>query len=202
MISLVMPSKTTLFNFAQQLRLFVLSILLSLTSSALAEEYLSNEGFIALVFSENQPHSKLHWLTEEDKKIAQSILGHPIKRARLRYWQNQQQFLWILDEIGKVKPITIGVAVNQNKIAQLNILAFRESRGWEVKNRTFTEQFLEQTLTKNHELTKSVDGIAGATLSVRAVTRVARLALYLSSQASQTAPVTQTENNPSPNSKN
>jgi Na+-translocating ferredoxin:NAD+ oxidoreductase RnfG subunit len=151
-----------------------------------AEEYLSQEAFIKQVFKNNTPKTTLYWLSDQDKKVAQAILGHPFKRARLRYWQAEQKTLWILEEIGKVKPITIGLAIDQNKIVDLQILAFRESRGWEVKNRAFTQQFYQQTLTEKYELTHQVDGIAGATLSVRAVSRVARLALYLSSQTAIT----------------
>ena len=44
------------------------------------------------------------------------------------------------------------------------------------------DQFKDATLTGDKELDKKIDGISGATLSVNALTKLARLALYLDSQ--------------------
>jgi hypothetical protein len=59
------------------------------------------------------------------------------------------------------------------------VLIFRESRGWEVRHDFFTDQFKGVTLNDDRELDLPIDNISGATLSVRALTRLARLALYL-----------------------
>jgi hypothetical protein len=58
-------------------------------------------------------------------------------------------------------------------------LIFRESRGWEVRHAFFTDQFDQATLTRNTELDRTIDNISGATLSVRAVTKLSRIALLL-----------------------
>ncbi|MEO1898962.1 MAG: FMN-binding protein, partial [Methylococcales bacterium] len=63
----------------------------------------------------------------------------------------------------------------------LKVLAFRESRGWEVKHDFFTDQFKQNTLDSHLKLTQAIDGISGATLSVRALTKTARLALFFDS---------------------
>jgi hypothetical protein len=62
------------------------------------------------------------------------------------------------------------------------VLAFRESRGWEIRYPFFTDQFSGLTLAPDGYLSKPIDGITGATLSVRAVERVTRLALWLNAQ--------------------
>jgi hypothetical protein len=85
----------------------------------------------------------------------------------------------VLEEIGKTEPITTGIVVDQGAIARISVLIYRESRGWEVKYPFFTDQFKGATLTAMHELDRKIDGISGATLSVRALTRLARLALLL-----------------------
>jgi Na+-translocating ferredoxin:NAD+ oxidoreductase RnfG subunit len=59
------------------------------------------------------------------------------------------------------------------------VLEFRESRGWEVRYPFFTDQFVEAKLDQNERLDRNIDGITGATLSVNAVTRIARIALFL-----------------------
>jgi len=95
--------------------------------------------------------------------------------------------VWVMEEIGKELPITIGVVVNQDStkqssIEQVKILAFRESRGWEVRYPAFTAQYLDVKMTPEKKLDTHIDGITGATLSVRAVTKVATLALFYHQQ--------------------
>jgi hypothetical protein len=60
----------------------------------------------------------------------------------------------------------------------VTVLAFRESRGWEIRHPAFTQQFKDATLIDN-ALDRHIDGVSGATLSVWAMTAVTRLALYL-----------------------
>ena len=66
--------------------------------------------------------------------------------------------------------------------SQLKVLTFRESRGWEVKHTFFTRQFDNVGINQDQQLDKHIDGISGATLSVRALKKVARIALYLEQQ--------------------
>ena len=86
---------------------------------------------------------------------------------------------WILEEVGKEKPITAGIVINNEKIELVKVLVFRESRGWEVRHDFFTNQFKQIALKPDHQLDKSIDNISGATLSVRAVSKLARIALLL-----------------------
>ncbi|MCV6604514.1 MAG: FMN-binding protein, partial [Porticoccaceae bacterium] len=69
-------------------------------------------------------------------------------------------------------------------IEQVKILEFRESRGWEVRYPFFTKQFIGVGLAhkKRYRLDSHIDGITGATLSVRAVKKVATLALFFHRQ--------------------
>ncbi|MBT8117818.1 MAG: FMN-binding protein, partial [Gammaproteobacteria bacterium] len=89
---------------------------------------------------------------------------------------------WILEEIGKERPITTGLVINEQGIERLRVLVFRESRGWEVKHPFFTDQFPGIQLTAGRELDGPIDGVSGATLSVRALKKLARLALYFHRQ--------------------
>ncbi len=67
-------------------------------------------------------------------------------------------------------------------ILLVNVLVFRESRGWEVRHDFFTDQFKQAGLKDNHQLDKTIDNISGATLSVRAVRKLAQIALLLDQQ--------------------
>lgn len=158
----------------------------TLAINAMADDvYQTTEQFLTGVFAKEVPKAKMLWLTAEDKKTIADILSHKYSRMRVRYWQQDKHTVWVLDEIGKEKPITIAVHVDKDTIKQLKVLTFRESRGDEVRHDFFSEQFDGATLTENNELSNHVDGITGATMSVRATTKVARMALWLTAKVNQ-----------------
>ncbi len=143
---------------------------------------LEPEQFLAQTFENNVPKPDKIWIKKELKEEVKNILGHDINVVRIRYWNDGSKTAWILEETGRDKPITVGIVVKDQKIAQINVLVFRESRGWEVKYPFFTDQFKESSLIEENKLDRKIDGISGATLSVNALTKVARLALYLDKQ--------------------
>jgi uncharacterized protein with FMN-binding domain len=73
----------------------------------------------------------------------------------------------------------VGIVVSDNRIERISVLVFRETRGYEVRYPFFTRQFENAALTPALDLDQHIDGITGATLSVNAVSRLARLALLL-----------------------
>lgn len=128
------------------------------------------------------------WLTAEHKPVIRAILGHDYPAARLRYWRSGQRTAWVLEEIGKELPITAGIVIDDGRIERMRVLAYRESRGWEVQSPGFLRQFAGAGLSGEQQLDHGIDGISGATLSVRALTKLARLALWLHHQALLAAP--------------
>lgn len=159
---------------------FIIALVLSLvTSMAFARGiYQKPADFVAEVFAPQVPDVSVLWLTTDLQQQIQSILGRKLG-LRLRYHLKDNRSVWILEEIGKEKPITAAFVVNNDKIERVKVLAFRESRGWEVKHGFFTDQFIALMLDKKNKLNQSVDNISGATLSVRAMKKMARLALFL-----------------------
>ena len=155
-------------------------ILISLTGITYARgTYQEPADFVAENFSGQAPQAQVLLLTDELKQTIENILQHKYRGKRIRYWQQNQKTLWILDEIGKKKPITTGIVIENNKIIKIKVLIFRESRGWEVKHTFFTKQFIDSSMTDNNKLDRTIDGISGATLSVRALTKQARISLLL-----------------------
>lgn len=168
------------------LLLFSLSLIASSTVTA-GGVYQEPDDFIKQVFDDNPPKPDVLWLDKELKAQITTILDHKYKGLRIRYWSHSDELTkksayrsaWILEEIGKEKPITAGIVINDGKVELVKILVFRESRGWEVRHDFFTDQFKQVTLKQDHQLDKSIDNISGATLSVRAVTKLSRIALLL-----------------------
>ena len=107
---------------------------------------------------------------------------HSPRFILVKYWQQGTKNAWILHEVGKEKLITVGVVIENSSIKRLKVLALRESRGWEVKHEFFTRQFSGLTINPQYALDQHVDGISGATLSVRALKKIARISLYLEQQ--------------------
>ena len=165
------------------LKVFLITIASSIFSNILAEEvYQKPDDFIKDSFSSSLPKSSVLWITKSLKPEIHNIMGHDLAVLRIRYWSKEDKTVWILNEIGKEHPITVGVIVSKNKIQQLKVLVFRESRGGEVRHSFFTKQFKQIGLTSENKLEKNIDGISGATLSVTALKKIARLALYFDQQ--------------------
>jgi len=162
---------------------WLLFIWMLLAPLAHSEVYLSNEQFSARYFAEQPPLRGQLWLTEELKAAAEPLLGRKPSGLRVRYQRSTDglRSAWIMNEIGKELPITIGVVVERGAIVAVEILAFRESRGWEVRFPAYTAQYRNARLEKR-QLSENIDGITGATLSVRAVNAVAKLALFYAEQ--------------------
>jgi len=157
-------------------------VALLLSEAAVAAVYQEPADFVNETFSGNPPPPQVLWLTGTLGDEVQQILGHSPYSKRLRYWRQGERSAWVLDEIGKEQPITTGIVVNAGQIERVRILVFRESRGWEVRHDFFTRQFDGASMNGGRELDRNIDGISGATLSVRAVEKLARLALVLDSQ--------------------
>ncbi len=165
----------------------VIALTLVFTSHAVVAGgvYQEPDAFIAEVFGDNIPKADVLWLNKDLKNTIANILDHTYKGLRVRYWQQDNKSAWILNEIGKDKPITTGIVIKDGKIERIRILIFRESRGWEVRHTFFTDQFVNAKLKDNTQLDQTIDNISGATLSVRAVKKLARIALLLDQTVNQ-----------------
>ncbi len=162
--------------------LLVLSGLAFLRLVQAEEVYQQPEAFISEVFDGDPPEADTLWLKSEQKKRIRALLGRDLAALRVRYWGRDQRSAWILEEIGKERPITTGLVVNAGEIERVQVLIYRETRGWEVRYPFFTEQFQGVSLTDDDDLSESIDSISGATLSVNALKKLAKVALYLHKQ--------------------
>lgn len=152
---------------------------------------LPNETYISQAFDGASINPERVWIRGELRDQIESILGHPVGFIRTKYWAQGGKSVWILEEIGKDKLISVGHTIEhkegRSQIADVKVLAYRESRGWEVKYPFFTNQFVGLGRKKNGRgLEGSIDGITGATLSVRALKKLAEVALLLDEHVRKT----------------
>lgn len=87
----------------------------------------------------------------------------------------------ILDNVlGKVKPITFMVMFNIDKtIKSVDVIKYREQHGGAVESKSWLDQFQNANLNSNLELNEDIDGISGATISVKSVISGVKKKLYL-----------------------
>lgn len=161
------------------------SFLLMLLSAAGAwageTVYLPPDQFVAQAFDGHPPKPELIWLTKEVTRQATQILGHAPAQLRQRYWRAGERSVFVLEETGKEEPITAGFIIEKGRVVKTQVLVYRESRGGEIRHAPFLRQYEGAALDGEFRLDRGIDGISGATLSVRAMERMARLALYLDS---------------------
>ena len=147
--------------------------------------YQAPEQYVAESLSqqtETVPDSRTLWPNSDLRLQLKEVLGHK-PSLRYKYWGQDGKTVWVLDEIGKDRPITAGIVISQGQIEDVRVLVFRESRGWEIKHNFFTRQFVNLFLEGNQDLSGRIDNITGATLSVKAMTRMAKAALLLHDHA-------------------
>ncbi|MEA3410127.1 MAG: FMN-binding protein [Pseudomonadota bacterium] len=152
---------------------------LACTPSRAEQVYQRPEAFIEQTFGGDPPDPGVLYLKGATKKTVKEMLGHRYRTIRVRYWLKDGRSAWILEEVGKERPITTGFVISDGAIERTRVLVFRESRGWEVRHDFFTDQFIDARLDKRSDLDVHIDNISGATLSVRAVKNLSRIALYL-----------------------
>lgn len=149
-------------------------------------QYLAVTDFLAAALGSETPPSGVVWVDDELRKQAADILGHAPGKLRIRYWYAGNRTAWVLEEIGKERPITMGVVIRNRQIEEFRVLEFRESRGWEIRYPFFADQFRGASRNADGQLDRSIDSISGATLSVRASLRTANFALLLDEYARRT----------------
>ncbi len=151
-------------------------LLLLLSNPLLADD---KRDFISKIFS-SPPKPQRFWVDKSHSNFIKKHFNPSQVKLSYRYWQKNGKIVWILDEIGKERNITSGIVIAKNKVDYIEVITYRESRGGQVQSQRFRSQYVQKDANSN--LAKEIDSISGATLSVNAINKQIRLALWLSSQ--------------------
>ena len=131
------------------------------------------------------------WLTDEQKKAIGDLCLQNIKTNRMTFYVGKRDgipmgYAIIDHEIGKSFPITFMVVLNMDgSVRDVEILVYREPRGWEVRYPSFMDQFTGKNADTDYRI---IHSITGATLSVLAMVKgvsratAAYKVLYLSAK--------------------
>lgn len=166
-----------------------LAVLLWLFVGALparAEVYATKEQALKIVFAKaTDIHEEVKSLTAEQRDRLQ-------KESRLRFPEPVYTFsvaqgkdgrlgyALVMNEIGKSEHITFLVGVSpKGEVTDVVVMEFRESRGWEVKEKRFTSQFKGKKRKDPVRVNQDIMNYTGATLSSEALARGVKKALLL-----------------------
>jgi len=119
--------------------LTILAFLLSF--KALANSEL--KSFLQSTY-EQVPKPQRLWIDKQKQSEIKRLFNPGQIKLSYRYWQNQNKTLWVLDEIGKERNITTGIVIVNNSIQKVEVLIYRESRGGQVQNPRFTQQYYQK----------------------------------------------------------
>jgi Na+-translocating ferredoxin:NAD+ oxidoreductase RnfG subunit len=114
------------------------------------------------------------WLTDEQKTAIEEISLLEISENRFNFYVGKKSgkpmgYMLIDHIIGKSFPITFMTVLNvDGTVRDVEILVYREPRGWEVRFPSFMSQFFGMDAQSDF---RSINSLTGATLSVNAITR-------------------------------
>ncbi|OUU61694.1 MAG: hypothetical protein CBC22_06555 [Alphaproteobacteria bacterium TMED62] len=153
---------------------------LTLSTTAITKQTDAEVNFLNKIFKNQIPKKERLIVKGEYKQKIKAIMGSKYKKRMFSYWQNNTEQVWILNSIGKYKPITAAFITDKCKVKSSHVLVYREQHGYEIKYPAFLLQFKETEMDKTLKLNTKIDNISGATLSVNSMKRMARTALLLS----------------------
>ena len=155
-------------------------------SSGTAEVYLSKEAALDLVLGKDCERTA-------EPRLLDAALKEELQERKL--WGEEADTAYffscrkagaitgyaIIDnEIGKHLPITYIVGISPaGKVTQVEIMVFREVRGWEVREKKFTSQFESKQLTDPMRVGRDIGNMSGATLSSISIAKGVKRDLYL-----------------------
>jgi thiamine biosynthesis lipoprotein len=157
------------------LRALFLACLLALPASA--EVYLTREEALKLAFPNATARAERQTNFPEAERAASGL------PAELHWWRFERDgellgYACIDDVLGKEQPITFLLATDPTlKIRSIEILAYRESHGGEVRRADWRAQFAGKDPDSPLRVGRDVKNIAGATISCRNLTNGVRVRL-------------------------
>ncbi len=161
-------------------------MLVPLVSYGQTTVFLQPADALKLIFKDSKEvHKADHQLSAEQAKAFQSQAGYPPPKASYSFYLGKSGdhidgYALIDEQVGKVLPITFITLISPTgKVESVEIMVYRESRGGEVKNRRFLNQFVGKQSNDSLKLYGDIVNISGATLSSRALAVGVKRALVL-----------------------
>lgn len=143
-----------------------------LAPAAYGATYLSVEQAQQAIFPGQQLTPANITLTREQAREIERRSDVNVRKKEIRLWKVNGGGFFIVDEVlGKHEFITYAIGLNADgTVKQIEIMTYRESYGYEVRNPDWRAQFVGKTAAAPLKLSKDIKNISGATLSCRHIT--------------------------------
>jgi len=125
---------------------------------------------------------------ESRQRVAQAV-GHPLLEESFTVYRGLTSgrtvgYAIVGEELGKFRPITSIVMVGADGIVKdVHVMVYRESRGEEVKRRRFLHQYEHKGAEDPIRINRDINGISGATISVRSMNAQVRKVIHVIREA-------------------
>lgn len=137
----------------------VLVIAVLLPILALAENYPQAKEAIKSIFPSFQDYKMENYILDNQELKVFTVLS------------DNDILGWavILDEMGKIKPITFLVGIDiQGRVLGVHVLEYRDIFGSEIKRKSFLRQFQGKSLKDPMVVGRDIDAVTSATISSNA----------------------------------
>jgi Na+-translocating ferredoxin:NAD+ oxidoreductase RnfG subunit len=143
-----------------------------ISTAAYGTTYMTVEQAQAAMFPGAQLTRAFVTLTREQASAIEKKTGVNVRKPEVQVWKAADGGHFIVDEaIGKHEFFTIALGLNaDSSVKQIEILDYKESYGYEVRNEAWRKQFTGKTSRASLKLGDDIRNISGATLSCRHVT--------------------------------
>jgi electron transport complex protein RnfG len=155
---------------------FIVALLFAVTSLR-AERYLTVQEAQKLAFPKaTRFEEQVLRFTREQARAIEKQSGVPVKSEgnKVTFAYEDAQLLGVLfvdHVLGKHEIIDYTVAISpEGKVLGIEILEYRESHGYEIRNPRWRKQFVGKEKNSPLRLNKDIYNISGATMSCRHVT--------------------------------
>ena len=161
------------------------ALVLAGSSACYAVQYLKLEDAQKLMFPDANFAPAHLTLSEEQKKAVEKLSGVSVRVPDQKVWRAEKDGklvgYFIVDEVwGKHELITYAVSITpEGKVRHLEVMDYRETHGFEIRNPRWRAQFSGKVLDENLHLNKNIKNITDATMSCRHVTEGVRRLLAL-----------------------
>jgi len=141
----------------------------AVSTSAYAKVYFSVEQAQQAIFPGARLVEAFVTLTDAQKREIERRTDVNVRSREIHAWKVEQGGYFVVDEVvGKHEFITYAIGLNADgSVKQIEIMDYRESYGYEVRNAKWREQFVGKTSASALKLEKDIQNISGATLSCR-----------------------------------
>ena len=160
---------------------------LAFAPAAYATEYLTVEAAQRAAFPEASAFVPVALALDGDARAHLAAVARPPGARDPRVWRamagEKQLGTFYADAvIGKQEYIGFALAVDAaGHVLRLDVLEYRETHGWEIRNERWRGQFVGKSAADPVEVSRDIANISGATLSCRHVTDGVRRLLALDS---------------------